>query len=175
MKEDFAARLTKAFPDQTIADISKRLGIANAAVRNYYHGRMPSAEVLVKIAEETSVSLTWLLTGQGDMYCGNNPPVSIGRFLEDRINEMVDQRLAEREQAAAGDTPPPRPFDVEAAIFEWDDPERVMSAWFRHEGREYPADYGVVFFRGWETFSVEDKIEAVRDAKRVLDRTLRTS
>jgi hypothetical protein len=30
----------------------------------------------------------------------------------------------------------------------------------------------VAFFRGWETFSAEDKIAAVHDAKRVLDKVL---
>ena len=47
-----------------------------------------------------------------------------------------------------------------------------MSEWFAHERRKYPRDFGVVFFRGWESFSTEDKIAAVRDAKRVLDRSL---
>jgi len=31
----------------------------------------------------------------------------------------------------------------------------------------------VVFFRGWETFTIEEKLDAVRDAKKVLDRTLK--
>ena len=48
----------------------------------------------------------------------------------------------------------------------------VMRKWFAHEGREYPTDYGVVFFRGWRSFSPDEKIEAVKDAKRVLDRLL---
>ena len=46
-----------------------------------------------------------------------------------------------------------------------------MQEWFRHAGREYPDDYGVVFFRGWEAFTTRQKAEAVRDAKRVLDRS----
>jgi hypothetical protein len=61
---------------------------------------------------------------------------------------------------------------VEGAVAEYDDPERVMSEWFRHDGRAYPRDYGVVFFRGWDAFSPSDKVAAVRDAKRVLDRIL---
>ena len=39
--------------------------------------------------------------------------------------------------------------------------------------REYPEDYGVVFFQGWSSYSKAEKIEAVRDAKKVLDRTLK--
>jgi hypothetical protein len=48
-----------------------------------------------------------------------------------------------------------------------------MSEWFRHEGREYPQDFGVVFFQGWESFTESEKLDAVRDARKVLDRTLR--
>jgi hypothetical protein len=36
---------------------------------------------------------------------------------------------------------------------------------------EYSRDYSVVFFRGWDAFSPTEKAEAVRDAKRVLDRS----
>ena len=59
-------------------------------------------------------------------------------------------------------------FDVEEAVRRLDDPQRVMNEWFSYENRTYPQDYGVVFFRGWETFSAKDKVEAVIDAKRVL-------
>ena len=50
-----------------------------------------------------------------------------------------------------------------------------MRAWYGHEGREYPEDFGVVFFRGWESFTHQEKVEAVRDAKKVLDRALRAA
>jgi len=57
-------------------------------------------------------------------------------------------------------------------VLRLNEPGRVMDEWFQFEGREIPSDYGVVFFRGWESFSAEDKVAAVRDAKRVLDRSL---
>jgi hypothetical protein len=64
-------------------------------------------------------------------------------------------------------------FDVESAVRKYDDPQKVMNEWFLFEGREYPQDYGVVFFNGWESLSPDDKIDAVHDAKRVLDRSLK--
>jgi hypothetical protein len=94
--------------------------------------------------------------------------------LEEKIGEIIDQKLA----AKAGDiqdlgaVDQIAAFDVEAAVLRLDDPQAVMSEWFRHEGRKYPKDYGIVFFNGWESFSHADKIAAVRDAKRVLDRSL---
>ena len=45
-----------------------------------------------------------------------------------------------------------------------------MHEWLAFEGREYPSDFGIAFFRGWESFSAAEKVAAVRDAKRVLDR-----
>ena len=175
MERDFIERLHKAFDNASMADVARRLKIPHATVRNYYQGRLPAPEVLIKIANETSVSLNWLLTGTGDMYAGGRPPVGLGKFIEERIVEIVDQRLAAlglgqvRDLGAADFRDE---FDVEAAVSTLGDPQRVMTEWFRFEGRECPQDYGVVFFRGWETFSPEDKVAAIRDAKRVLDRSL---
>lgn len=47
-----------------------------------------------------------------------------------------------------------------------------MSEWFRFEGRKYPKDFGVVFFAGWESYTEREKLDAIRDAKKVLDRNL---
>ena len=115
-----------------------------------------------------------LLIGTGNMYAGDVAPIGLGRFLEEKIGEIIDQKLA----AKAGDiqdlgaVDQIAAFDVEAAVLRLDDPQAVMSEWFQHEGRKYPKDYGIVFFNGWESFSAADKIAAVRDAKRVLDRSL---
>jgi hypothetical protein len=64
-------------------------------------------------------------------------------------------------------------FDVEDAVQQYDDPQRIMSKWFKHEGRKYPQDYGIVFFAGWESYTDQEKVDAIRDAKKVLDRTLK--
>lgn len=158
-----------------MADVARRLDIPHATVRNYYNGRLPAPDVLIKIASETNVSLNWLLMGTGDMYAGQAPKIGLGRFLEDRIGEIIDEKLASLRGEGVvnlGSIDIREEFDVEDALNRLGDPQSVMSEWFRYEGREYPQDYGVVFFRGWETFSVKDKIAAIRDAKRVLDRSL---
>lgn len=159
-----------------MADVARLIGVPHATVRNYYQGRMPAPEVLIKIANQTHVSLNWLLAGSGPIYLGDARPASFDRFLNDRIAEVVDRMLAERgiapvEQLGTIDAAPK--FDVSAALSEFNDPHRVMAAWFKYEGREYPEDFGVAFFKGWEGFTPEEKVDAVLDAKKVLDRTLR--
>ena len=176
MSSDFTERLKLAFDQATMAEIARRIEVPHATIRNYFQGRMPAADVLIKIARNTGVSLNWLLTGAGTMYVSAERPVDLDRLLEERIVGVVERILGERgigpaEDLGTIDEPPP--FDVVAAIKRLGDPHQVMNEWFRHEGREYPEDFGLAFFQGWESFSAEEKLDAVRDAKKVLDRTLR--
>ena len=175
-KGEFQDRLARIFDYGTMAEIARRLDLPHATIRNYFGGRLPSPEVLIKIADATNVSLNWLLTGKGEMYAGKPKGLDIGIVLEERIAEIVDRKLSERfepgaRKAADGDEAA-RAFDVREAIEKHRDPNRVMSEWFRFEGRKYPQDFGVVFFQGWESFSEQERIDAVLDAKKVLDRTL---
>lgn len=172
---EFVERLNKTFEGATMAVVAKRLGIPHATVRNYYHGRLPAPEVLIKIASSTGVSLNWLLLGRGEMFSGETGPIGLGRFLELKIGEIIDRKLDERlrppiQHLHGADIA--EDFDVNAAVDASDDPQAVMKQWFAHDGREYPMDYGVVFFRGWGSFSKDEKISAVKDAKKVLDRVL---
>jgi transcriptional regulator with XRE-family HTH domain len=176
MNEEFAHRLRQAFDFATMAVIARRIGVPHATVRNYFRGRLPAPEVLIKIANETNVSLNWLLTGSGAMYTEKAQSMDIGRLLEEKIEEIVERKMAERrtgsvqELGSVDDAPK---FDVESALAKFGDPHQVMDEWFRHEGRQDPPDYGVIFFQGWERFSDQEKIDAIKEAKRVLDRTLR--
>jgi len=179
MNRDFVTRLSSAFNNESMADVARRLKVPHASVRNYFQGRLPAPEVLIKIANETGVSLNWLLMGSGEKYSGEAGPIELGRFLEEKIAQMIDQKLAvlsgtlnEKQATWPASNEVPAHFDVTEAVRRLDDPQRVMNEWFSCENRTFPHDYGVVFFRGWETFSAQDKIEAVIDAKRVLDRTL---
>ena len=172
MNREFIQRLHAAFNNESMADVARRLKIPHATVRNYYQGRLPAPEVLIKIANETGVSLNWLLIGTGDKYAGQTAPIELGSFLEEKIGQIIDQKLAALNNDKIVDLGTIDAFDVEEAVLRLDDPQAVMREWFLHEKREYPQDYGVVFFRGWETFAVREKIDAVTDAKRVLDRSL---
>lgn len=171
MNNDFVERMDRAFGGAKMSEVARRLKIPHATVRNYYKtGRLPAPDVLIKIADETGVSLNWLLLGSGEMYAGRVPPIDLGTFVEAKISEMIDRKLAER------DTPKRVPeFDLAAAVRAFDDPHQVMSEWFRHERRAYPEDFGIAFFRGWESFSVEDKVAAMRDAKQMIDRVLKNT
>ena len=177
MDKEFIARLNKTFDGATMAEVARRLKIPHATVRNYYkEARLPAPEVLMKIASESGVSLNWLLLGTGDMYGNQRPPISLGTFLEEKIGDIVDKKLASIGKdvvAELGTIDFRDAFDVELALQKFDDPQAVMDEWFRHESRECPQDYGVVFFRGWEAFSAAEKIDAIRDAKKVIDRALK--
>lgn len=61
----FADRFQQVFPGLSVAEIARKLEIPHATARNYMRGRTPAAEILIKIASETDVSLNWLLTGAG--------------------------------------------------------------------------------------------------------------
>ena len=156
-----------------MAVVARRLGIPHATVRNYYQGRLPAPEVLMKIAAETGISLNWLLMGTGEMFAGEAKGLDLGKLLEAKIVELIDRKLSTADTIELGTVD--EPFDVNAAIGKYRDPGSIMNEWFRHEGREYPEDYGVAFFRGWETFSAEDRVAAIYDAKRVLDKVLAKS
>ena len=65
MSEEFIQRLQRAFDYASMAEIARRIGVPHATVRNYFQGRLPAPDVLIKIANETNVSLNWLLTGKG--------------------------------------------------------------------------------------------------------------
>lgn len=177
MSETFEDRLKQVFDNASMAEIARRLDLPHATVRNYFGGRMPAPEVLIKIANETNVSLNWLLTGKGELYAaGAAPAFDLDDIFERKIEELIDRKLAERNLIDIddlGDVDSPPEFDAAAAIRKYNDPRLVMNEWFQHEGRHYPEDYGVVFFQGWETYTDDEKLDAVRDAKKVLDRTLK--
>ena len=176
MGNEFTERLKQAFDFASMADIARRIDVPHATIRNYFQGRMPAPEVLIKIANQTHVSLNWLLTGSGEMYLSGSRPIDLDRIIEELVEGIVDRMLADRGIAGPidlGVVDESPAFDVEMAVARYGDPQRVMSAWFKHEGRDYPSDFGVVFFQGWESFTQEEKLDAVRDAKKVLDRTLK--
>ncbi|MCE7961523.1 MAG: helix-turn-helix domain-containing protein [Acidobacteria bacterium ACB1] len=167
----FSSRLKKVFEFATMAEVGKRLNVPHATVRNYYNGRLPAPDILIKIANETGVSLTWLLTGKGDMFVTGRGTKNIGQALEELINEIVDRRLAEIEKNKRRSTNKNIPaFDIDVSVGRFNDPKVILTEWYEFDGEKPPKDFSVVFFRGWETFTSEEKVEAIRDARRVLDR-----
>src|SRR6478672_347124 len=123
---DYVERLNKVFGNVSMAEVARRLEVPHATVQNYFRkGRLPATEVLIKIAEVTNVSLNWLLTGTGDMYAVHRPPIGLGQCIEEKIGEMIEQRMA----ASAGTSAPGGSFDVADAVLRLDDPTAVMRQW----------------------------------------------
>src|SRR5688572_28851155 len=115
MDQEFSKRLQEAFGFATMAAVAKRLGIPHATVRNYYNGRLPAPEVLIKIANETNVSLNWLLIGAGEMYAGEPKRIDIDDIIDKRIEQAIDRKLASKrgeciQELGAVDMPPA--FDI---------------------------------------------------------------
>ena len=65
---ELATRLRKTFPSLTVEQIADRLNLPASAVEDYFNGRLPATEILVRIADLTGVSLTWLLTNKGPQW-----------------------------------------------------------------------------------------------------------
>ena len=91
---NFSRRLSETFGGATMAEIARRIGVPHATIRNYFQGRLPAPDVLIKIANETNVSLNWLLSGAGEMYLSGHEPLNFDRLLERKIEEIVERRLA---------------------------------------------------------------------------------
>jgi transcriptional regulator with XRE-family HTH domain len=171
--QDFVRRFHQIFGNVSMAEIARRLRLPHATVRNYFSGRLPSPDVLIKIAETTGVSINWLLTGEGPVYLAEAKGLNIDTLLDIKIEEAINRKIAaSKSRREAAPAVRNRSFDIKAALEKYRDPNRIMSEWFKFEGRKYPQDFGVVFFSGWESFSYDEKLDAIRDAKKVLDRNL---
>ncbi len=79
----------------SVAEIAQKLHVPHATVRNYFKGRLPATEILAKIANETGVSLTWLLTNQGPQWAapaaqpgGENESLSQENGSEHRVEAV---------------------------------------------------------------------------------------
>lgn len=63
---EIAGRLREAFDGATNAEIARRLGTSDAAIKNYMDGqRFPAPEILLEAGRVTGINLHWLLTGDG--------------------------------------------------------------------------------------------------------------
>jgi transcriptional regulator with XRE-family HTH domain len=85
--ETFADRFQRLFKGMSVADIGRKLEVPHTTVRNYSLGRLPAPEILIKIANETNVSLNWLLTGDGPMI----PSPSAAAVAPSEISEPAGQ------------------------------------------------------------------------------------
>ncbi len=61
----FIARFAEACGSSKPAEVKRLLNISYQTAKNYLNGRLPHPEVLITIAQRTSYSIDWLLTGRG--------------------------------------------------------------------------------------------------------------
>ena len=61
-------------------------------------------------------------------------------------------------------------FDLDRSVEVHDDWLNVIRDWYVFEGREMPDTSGASFMGGWNSFSRQQKIDAIRDFKTFLDR-----
>lgn len=68
MFENFGSRLREALETANLTQkaVAEKLGITPQAMNNYVNGRIPETTILFGIAKLCSVSMEWLLTGEGD-------------------------------------------------------------------------------------------------------------
>lgn len=60
-------------------------------------------------------------------------------------------------------------FDIDAAIERHDAWQPILEDWYEFEGKVMPELSGASFMNGWDSFSMELKVSALRDLKKVLD------
>jgi transcriptional regulator with XRE-family HTH domain len=95
----FADRLLEAFNGASMADIARRLDLPHSTVRNYIQNkRLPAADVLIAIANNTNVSLHWLLTGKGDKSAHSAKLGNLGGRLDESDLNSIGQLREEWEQ-----------------------------------------------------------------------------
>jgi len=80
----FVERFIEACGTSEPAKIQRLLNISYQSAKNYLQGRHPNAEVLISIANRTSYSIDWLLTGRGKKFPDGDPaqgtPVLTGQM-----------------------------------------------------------------------------------------------
>lgn len=66
--QQFIARLVEVCGTDKPAEIAQLFNVSYQAAKNYMAGRMPDTGVLLNIADNTTFSLHWLLTGEGKKF-----------------------------------------------------------------------------------------------------------
>ena len=103
---DFVTRFVEACGTSEPAKVQRLLNISYQAAKNYLQGRLPHSDVLILIAQRTSYSIDWLLTGRGkkivdDVWTQDTPILtgqiedSVRRICVEVINEINGRQEAQ--------------------------------------------------------------------------------
>ena len=101
-RDGFGIRLREAFDGATNAGISRKLGVSEAGVKNYIDGRIPPADMLIRIRALTNCSIDWLLTGEEPKEISGKTVIEeIPPQLKKQIELTVKPMLEELERQIA--------------------------------------------------------------------------
>lgn len=85
----FGERLKAAFGNAKNAEIARKLGVSEPAVKNYVSGRIPELKILQLIKKLTGRSLDWLIEGdEGTQREGHTLPKRIEMLLRTIADEQ---------------------------------------------------------------------------------------
>lgn len=76
-------RLTAAIGEMSIRAIADKAGVSEGTVRNLLGGGTPRLDNILRIADATGVSASWLTTGEGSMRPGEEPEATPGVMDEE--------------------------------------------------------------------------------------------
>ncbi|HQU85254.1 MAG TPA: helix-turn-helix domain-containing protein [Pyrinomonadaceae bacterium] len=93
-KNSYVERLVEICGTKQPMEMAQILDISYQAARNYLRGRLPETEVLLKIAEKTSYSVHWLLTGEGEKFIPKQDNLNT-LILSDQMRAFVRQECLE--------------------------------------------------------------------------------
>lgn len=102
----FADRLRIAVGSESVLAFAKRCEEPESTMRSYFEGRIPKADVAMKIADATSVNVEWLVLGRGPQIKALFEPTMEGQSIDLRGRTVSDfafvQRLDVRASAGSG-------------------------------------------------------------------------
>ena len=167
---NFGNRLKQLFGNATNKAIASQIGASEAAVQTYAKGRVPPADVLIKIAEVTNCDLHWLLTGEGKAAETRASPPLVNRdVFSEMVREIVREELRRGEpiqELGSVDE-----FDIEAAIDREESPGKILQLWYEHDRLPVPADFiRTASLDNWSGLTRAEKAEQIRAMRSIYER-----
>lgn len=162
---DFGKRLKTAFDGATNKEIAQRIGEKEGTVGFYVRGRIPSADILIKISKATQCSIDWLLTGEKKAVPPPELPFHF-QLLEDRIREIVRE-----EMAAASPVQDLGTVDdfLARQIESGYNPNTILVNWFERDGID-AGHLATSAFSGWDKMTLQEKIKELKAVRGIMKR-----
>lgn len=119
----FGDRLRIAFNGAKNAEIARKLGITDTAVKNYMVDRIPPAEVLIQIKNLTNVQIDWLLTGEQNVQSETKSQVEtrtqfdFEQIFSEKIREIVREEISKNSKPEVRE-PAPEIIEVHGLHFD---------------------------------------------------------